>query len=110
MVTFPSGSLTLHGVIWKPQGTGPFPVMVYNHGSEAWPTDLHDLGPLYSKHGYVLFAPIRRGQGRSVGVAPYMNGQLIAERKAHGAAAWVDWQSGCTRPNSSTISSRASRT
>jgi carboxymethylenebutenolidase len=62
--------------------------MVYNHGSEAWPTDLHELGPLYAKHGYVLFGPHRRGQGRSVGAAPYMNGQLMAERNAHGDAAW----------------------
>ncbi len=88
VVTFPGGALTLHGVIWKPEGNGPFPVMVYNHGSEAWPTDLHDIGPLYAKHGYVLFGPNRRGQGRSVDAAPYMNGQLIAERKAHGDAAW----------------------
>ena len=33
-------------------------------------------------------ARIRRGQGRSVGAGPYMNGQLIAERQAHGDAAW----------------------
>jgi Xaa-Pro aminopeptidase/dienelactone hydrolase len=88
VVTFESGSLTLHGVIWKPEGTGPFPAMVYNHGSEAWPTDLRELGPMYSRHGYVLFAPMRRGQGRSVGAAPYMNSQLVAERKAQGDRAW----------------------
>jgi Xaa-Pro aminopeptidase/dienelactone hydrolase len=88
VVTFPSGVLMLHGVLWKPEGTGPFPAVVYNHGSDAWPSDLHEIGPLYARHGYVLFGPIRRGQGRSVGVAPYMNGQLIAERKAHGDAAW----------------------
>jgi Xaa-Pro aminopeptidase/dienelactone hydrolase len=88
VVPFPSGALTLHGVIWKPEGRGPFPVMVYNHGSEAWPTDLHEIGPLYTRHGYVLFGPHRRGQGRSVGAAPYMNARLIAERQAHGDAAW----------------------
>jgi dienelactone hydrolase len=88
VVTFPSGSLALRGVIWKPEGKGPFPAVVYNHGSEPWPSDLREIGPLYTKHGYVLFGPIRRGQGRSVGVAPSMNGQLIAERRAHGDAAW----------------------
>ena len=88
VVTFPSGALTLRGVIWKPEGKGPFPAMVYNHGSEAWPNDYHEIGPLYARHGYVLFGPHRRGQGRSVGAAPYMNGQLIAERQAHGDAAW----------------------
>jgi Xaa-Pro aminopeptidase/dienelactone hydrolase len=88
VVAFPSGGLTLRGVIWKPEGKGPFPAMVYNHGSEAWPTDLHEIGPLYIKHGYVLFGPMRRGQGRSVGVAPYMGSQLLAERAANGDAAW----------------------
>jgi dienelactone hydrolase len=88
VVTFPSGPLMLRGVIWKPEGQGPFPAVVYNHGSEAWPTDLHEIGPLYTRHGYVLFGPMRRGQGRSVGAAPYMGAQLIAERAAHGDAAW----------------------
>jgi Xaa-Pro aminopeptidase/dienelactone hydrolase len=88
VVAFPSGSLWLHGVIWKPAGRGPFPAVVYNHGSEGWPSDLVEIGPLYNRHGYVLFGPVRRGQGRSVGAAPYMNGQLIAERAAHGDAAW----------------------
>ena len=33
VVSFPSGSLTLHGALYKPEGTGPFPAVVYNHGS-----------------------------------------------------------------------------
>src|SRR6185503_4653554 len=33
VVTFPSGALTLHGVVYKPAGPGPFPAVVYNHGS-----------------------------------------------------------------------------
>ena len=32
-VTFPSGEITLHGVLYKPEGTGPFPAVIYNHGS-----------------------------------------------------------------------------
>jgi hypothetical protein len=32
-VTFPSGEITLHGVLYKPEGTGPFPTLIYNHGS-----------------------------------------------------------------------------
>src|SRR5205814_10566825 len=32
-VTFPSGEITLHGVLYKPEGTGTFPAVIYNHGS-----------------------------------------------------------------------------
>ena len=35
IVTFPSGEITLHGVLYKPEGAGPFPAVVYNHGSAA---------------------------------------------------------------------------
>ena len=37
-VQFPSNGLTLHGWIYKPQGTGPFPAVIWNHGSEQEPT------------------------------------------------------------------------
>ena len=33
VVTFRSGELTLHGVLYRPEGAGPFPAVVYNHGS-----------------------------------------------------------------------------
>ena len=33
VVSFPSGELTLQGVLYKPAGPGPFPAVVYNHGS-----------------------------------------------------------------------------
>src|SRR4051794_11590234 len=33
-VSIPSGSLKLRGYVVRPKGAGPFPVVVYNHGSE----------------------------------------------------------------------------
>ena len=36
-VAFPSGSLQLHGFIRAPEGKGPFPAILYNHGSEPRP-------------------------------------------------------------------------
>jgi hypothetical protein len=33
-VSFPSNGLTLHGWIYRPQGPGPFPAVLWNHGSE----------------------------------------------------------------------------
>lgn len=35
IVTFPSGEITLHGVVYKPGGKGPFPAVVYTRGSAA---------------------------------------------------------------------------
>jgi hypothetical protein len=33
VVSFPSGTHTLKGVMFKPEGSGPFPAVVYNHGN-----------------------------------------------------------------------------
>lgn len=66
IVTFRSGELTLKGLMWKPAGRGPFPAVVYNHGSERQ-HDVHFalIGPMFAREGFVLFAPYRRGQGLS---------------------------------------------
>jgi hypothetical protein len=32
-VTFPSGKLMLHGFLYRPVGSGPFPAVLYNHGN-----------------------------------------------------------------------------
>lgn len=64
-VTFPSGRLTLHGFIYKPDGAGPFPAVLYNHGSERKPGGKPEIGNFFSGHGFVLFVPHRRGHGRS---------------------------------------------
>src|SRR6266700_240536 len=66
-ITFPSGKLQLHGFLWKPEGNGPFPAIVWNHGSEKLPGWRPELGRFYVEHGYVFFVPHRRGQGRSPG-------------------------------------------
>jgi dipeptidyl aminopeptidase/acylaminoacyl peptidase len=64
-VTFPSGDLLLHGFIYRPQGSGPFPTVLYNHGSEKEPGSKPALGEFFSSKGYLFFVPHRRGHGRS---------------------------------------------
>jgi len=49
VVMFPSGEITLHGVLYKPEGSGPFPVVVYNHGSAAG---------MLSKGAFEALAPV----------------------------------------------------
>jgi carboxymethylenebutenolidase len=90
VVSFPSGRLTLHGVLYKPKGKGPFPAVVYNHGSapgmlskEAFET----LGPVFASHGWLFFGPYRRGQGLSASVGPYIGDQIAAAEKTGGIRA-----------------------
>jgi dienelactone hydrolase len=67
LVAFPSGDLELRGFIFKPEGNGPFPAVLYNHGSEKLPGSKPGIGNFFAANGYVLFVPHRRGQGRSPG-------------------------------------------
>jgi carboxymethylenebutenolidase len=66
-VTFSSGSLVLHGFLYKPEGRGLFPAVLWNHGSERRPGWLPDVAPIFLNQGYVFFIPHRRGHGRSPG-------------------------------------------
>jgi dienelactone hydrolase len=72
IVAFPSGPRTLHGFLYRPAGDGPYPAVVYNHGSEAMPGDRRDEAVFYVPHGFVLFVPHRRGQGRSSDAGVYI--------------------------------------
>ena len=74
MITFTSGDLALKGFVWKPEEPGPFPAIVWNHGSEKLPGTVSSVAPYFVSRGYVFFVPHRRGQGRSPG--PYIMDQL----------------------------------
>src|SRR5438067_13354192 len=78
-VTFPSGNLTLKGVLFKPEGAGPFPAVVYNHGSAAGMLSdeaFDALGPIFVCHRWVFFGPYRRGQGLSAQAGPYIGDEI----------------------------------
>lgn len=89
-VTFPSGSIILHGVVYRPKGKGPFPAVVYNHGSAEGmisKTGFDALGPVFASHGWVFFGPYRRGQGLSASAGPYIGDQIAAAEKRGGMSA-----------------------
>jgi dienelactone hydrolase len=67
LVELPSGALRLRGFLWRPAGAGPFPGIVYNHGSERRPGAKARLGRFFAARGFVFFVPHRRGHGRSPG-------------------------------------------
>lgn len=87
-VTFSSGKLLLKGLLWKPSGTGLFPAVLYNHGSEKSPEKFLDkIVPAFLEHGYAFFVPFRRGQGFSKGQGKYIGDELDSAGKVGGPPA-----------------------
>jgi carboxymethylenebutenolidase len=68
-VTFQSNGYALAGCIVRPAGPGPFPAVIYNHGSEKDPRRCgpSELARVYVEHGYAFFAFQRHGHGQSPG-------------------------------------------
>lgn len=66
-VKYPSGKLMLPGLIYRPAGKGPFPAVIWNHGSERNPIGQVELARFYTQHGFVFFLPIREGHGNAPG-------------------------------------------
>lgn len=93
-VTFTNDGLKLVGYLFKPFGPGPFPAVIWNHGSENLGRDADEITDIVLDRdkvadddkanskaasefgkvakvlvpaGYVVFAPVRRGQGASEG-------------------------------------------
>ena len=81
-VTIQAGPYRLHGCWWTPDGPGPYPVMIFNHGSEKNPAPCGppDLGSFYQKKGFAFFTFQRHGHGASPG--EYI---LDLQRQAFGA-------------------------
>ena len=69
-VTFESGGYSLVGFLYQPEGAGPWPVLIWNHGSEKNPgagPQFDTVASVFVPAGYVVFAPERRGHGESEG-------------------------------------------
>ncbi|HYS68263.1 MAG TPA: CocE/NonD family hydrolase, partial [Paraburkholderia sp.] len=69
-----AGTVTLETTIYKPDGAGPFPMIVFNHGKiPGDPRTQERSNPLpfareFVRRGYVVVAPNRQGFGHSDGV------------------------------------------
>ena len=101
-VEFPSGTLHLKAYLWKPAGPGPFPAVLFSHGSGGDKADLTAgmqitesadiLAPFFIKHGYAFLYPFRRGHGPSADQAPFMQDVLLSEEKEKGRDARLQLQ------------------
>jgi dienelactone hydrolase len=94
IVIVPSGTATLRALVWRPQGRGPFPAVLHNHGSGRTREDLERLGPyermaeaigpVFARHGYVFLYLFRRGVGLSTSEGDNSVDLMNREFAAHG--------------------------
>jgi dienelactone hydrolase len=81
--------IKLEATLYKPAGEGPFPVVIFNHGSTgpgAIPATQTEnpwgFGTYLNQRGIALFIPMRRGRGRSEGVYAETYGCDLSSSKA----------------------------
>lgn len=89
-VSFTSATLKLGGLLLRPEGNGPFPAVLYNHGSapgSSSDTAFAYLAPVFAKQGWVFFMPYRRGQGLSSSAGPYILDEIDKARQTGGPEA-----------------------
>jgi carboxymethylenebutenolidase len=90
-VVVQNGPIMLHALVWRPpEGLGPFPAILCNHGSGRTREELgrlgpyegqaERLGPVFARHGYVFMFLFRQGVGLSAdqgtSAIDLMNGEL----------------------------------
>lgn len=81
LVPLPGERLLMHTFVLRPQGDGPFPLAVINHGSNQNSelrahfalSDYHKLAYWFLARGYAVALPIRPGHGATGG--PYFEDQ-----------------------------------
>ncbi len=70
-VFYPSGNLRIQAYLYKPDGDGTFPVVIYNHGArdgrERASVPFQYVGKILTRAGYAVLVPERRGYGKSDG-------------------------------------------
>lgn len=92
-----NGPATLHALLWRPQGRGPFPAILLNHGSGRSREELErlgpyernaeKLGPVFARHGYVFLYLFRRGVGPSADQGVNAVDLMNSEFATHGQEA-----------------------
>ena len=88
VVAFRSGTLTLKAMVFRPEGAGPFPAIVYAHGNEPDPSDLFEsVAPGLVARGYLVFGAHRRGAGLSAAQAENLLRRLTEIERRQGPEA-----------------------
>lgn len=68
---YKSGNLNIEAYFYKPEGNGPFPLVIYNHGSRAGnerqEVPFKYVANVLQANGFAVVVPERRGYGKSDG-------------------------------------------
>jgi len=68
---YKSGGLNIEAYLYRPQGAGPFPLVIYNHGSRSGQEHVEKpfqfIAAILVPQGYAVLVPERRGYGKSDG-------------------------------------------
>jgi carboxymethylenebutenolidase len=86
-VHYTSAQHTLGGLLLEPDGDGPFPAVLYNHGDEpGWQSNeaFAHLAPAFAARGWVFFMPYRRGQGLSAAAGQSLRDEVEQVRHVRG--------------------------
>src|SRR5262245_29610445 len=88
VVTIPSGDVKLRALLGRPEGAGPFPAYIQNHGSMTfmqahgapWPTSIAEgsLPDALARDGYVVLVLYRRGPKGSGGTTSTYSGIMTS--------------------------------
>ena len=100
--------ITLEATLYRPGGDGPFPVVVFNHGSTGGNPAAVKVtrkadrqAHFFVERGFAVVAPMRRGRGASDGFygesygcdsANLISGVARAVEDVDGVVAWLDSQ------------------
>lgn len=86
------GTLRIEAYVYRPASSGPFPVVIYSHGSrngyEREERPMAFVGNMLASQGYLVLVPERRGYGKSDGrtfneeVGTDVGGKMIARLEA----------------------------
>lgn len=78
-VTVRHGAMALRALVWRPEGVGRAPAILFSHGSGPTndPAKAAAIGPAFARHGYVFMYLYRRGAGLS-GDQGTNSGELMA--------------------------------
>jgi dienelactone hydrolase len=105
---FGSRRITLEATVYRPTGDGPFPVVVFNHGSTGGNAAIVKTtrpaatqARFFIQRGFAVVAPMRRGRGASDGdygesygcaSASLSSGLARAVEDIDGVLAWLETQ------------------
>lgn len=67
VVEFRSAGTVLHGLLYKPAGSGPFPALLYDHSAGANHEEFDVIGPRFASHGWVMFVTLSTRPGPQCG-------------------------------------------